>query len=97
MSTGCRAEMKFTDVSALSDAKTVSNTAQDISNMSLFGQESMKKQRNYGTLELNQFVLDGSKTVCQDVIDDVAFWSTEKSDDNCLFKSNPKIVSVFSE
>ena len=58
--TSCKAEMKFIDVTALADATVSATQPQEVSNMELFGEEAETEQEKYGTLELNQFVLDGS-------------------------------------
>lgn len=59
MRTYCKAEMKFIDVTALEDASVSSNDNQSFGNVEIFQGEMA--QADYGTLERNQFVLDGSK------------------------------------
>ena len=59
MGTYCKVEMKFTDVTALSDAEVSTEDNQSIGNVSNFKEQIA--QADYGTLELNQFVLDASK------------------------------------
>ncbi len=93
--TGCKAEMKFIDVTALADAAVTVSTAQSIGNLSLFSNDMESTQKEYGTLELNQFILDGSKTVMPAAPKDIAFWSEQKSGDACTFSSNPTFAAAF--
>lgn len=93
--TYCIAEMKFTDVTALSDATVESSYNQSFGNTDIFKKET--DQEDYGTFELNQFVLDGSKSVLPEAPGDIAFWSSEMSKDDCSFEQNPKIQVVFKE
>lgn len=89
------AKMKFIDVSALSDATISTNDNQSIGNTRLFQQET--EQDPYGTLELNQFVLDGSKSILPESPVDVAFWSKWKSAADCKFAINPTIEISFTQ
>ena len=88
------AEMKFIDVTALSDASLSSDYNQELGNLGLFAEQM--EQSSYGTLELNQFVLDGSKEAIPTAPDDIAFWSSEKSLSDCTFTNNPVIEVSFS-
>ena len=93
--TYCIAEMKFTDVTALSDATVESSCNQSFGNTDIFKKET--DQENYGTFELNQFVLDGSRSILPESPGDIAFWSKEMSKDDCTFEQNPKIQASFKE
>lgn len=95
MRTYCRAEMKFIDVTALADAAVTTNDNQGIGSVELFSDQT--KQSDYGTFELNQFILDGSKSVLPDNPNDIAFWSDVLSKDGCTFETNPKITITFKE
>lgn len=94
MRTYCKAEMKFIDVTALSDASLSTNDNQPLGNVDLF--EAEHSQENYGTTELNQFVLSGEKSILPDAPEDIAFWSEEQSRDDCTFESNPKLLIRFT-
>ena len=94
MRTYCKAEMKFIDVTALEDASVSSNDNQSFGNVEIFQGEMA--QADYGTLEQNQFVLDGSKEIMPDAPEDVAFWSGAMSKDDCTFESNPKLTIDFT-
>lgn len=89
------AEMKFIDVTALSDASLSSDDNQDVGNLGLFAEQI--EQTSYGTLELNQFVLDGRKEIFPTVPNDIAFWSNSRSLSDCTFESNPVIEIAFSQ
>ena len=95
MRTYCRAEMKFIDVTALADATVTTNDNQSIGSVGLFADQM--KQSDYGTFELNQFILDGSKSVMPDNPNNIAFWSDVLSKDDCTFETNPKITITFKE
>lgn len=95
MRTYCRAEMKFIDVTALADATVTTNDNQSIGSVGLFANQT--KQSDYGTFELNQFILDGSKSVLPDNPNNIAFWSEALSKDDCTFETNPKITITFKE
>lgn len=96
-STSCSAEMKFIDVTAVSDATVAVSTAQSVGNLSLFSNDTESAQKEYGTLELNQFILDGRKTVMPAAPKDIAFWSEEKSNSDCTFATVPTFTAVFKE
>lgn len=95
MRTYCRAEMKFIDVTALADAAVTTDDNQSIGSVGLFADQT--KQSDYGTFELNQFILDGSKSVLPENPNDIAFWSEALSKDGCTFETNPKITITFNE
>lgn len=95
MRTYCRAEMKFIDVTALADATVTTNNNQGIGSIGLFADQTASS--DYGTFELNQFILDGSKSVMPDNPNDIAFWSEALSKDDCTFETNPKITITFKE
>lgn len=94
MRTYCKAEMKFIDVTALEDASVSSNDNQSFGNVEIFQGEMA--QADYGTLERNQFVLDGSKEIMPDAPENVAFWSSTMSKVDCTFESNPKLTILFT-
>ena len=55
--TSCKAQMKFIDVTALEDATVITADNQSIGDTEGFKIDA--EQKDYGTFELNQFVLDG--------------------------------------
>lgn len=93
MRTYCKAEMKFIDVTALADASPSTDDNQRFGNLELF--EAEHRQAEYGTAELNQFVLSGDKTILPDAPEDIAFWSDAQSKEDCTFESNPKVTVQF--
>lgn len=88
MRTYCRAEMKFIDVTALADAAVTTDDNQSIGSVGLFADQT--KQSDYGTFELNQFILDGSKSVLPENPNDIAFWSEALSRMAARLKRIPK-------
>lgn len=95
MRTSCKAQMKFVDVSALADATLFTNDNRSVGDLGLFQTEV--PQANYGTFESNQFILDGSKEIMPDAPQDIAFWSTENSGNDCGFVENPVLEIEFSD
>ena len=93
--TYCVANMKFTDVTALSDASVSAPDNQSIGSLLLFQSETAVK--DYGTLELNQFALDGTKEIMTEQPEDIAFLSNTKSGSDCSFTEQPQIVITFTE
>jgi hypothetical protein len=87
--------MKFIDVTALSDATVTTDDNQSIGSIGLF--QNQTDQNDYGTFELNQFVLDGSKDILSDNPADIAFWNDTLSKEDCTFETNPKITITFQE
>ena len=94
MRTYCKAEMKFIDVTALDDASPSTDDNQSFGKLELF--EAEHRQEEYGTTELNQFVLSGDRTILPEAPEDIAFWSNEQSQEDCTFDSNPKVTVQFS-
>lgn len=92
--TSCKAEMKFIDVTALDDATLSSSYNKSFGNLDLF--KANMQQKKYGTLELNQFLLDGSKEIFLEEPNDIAFWSSKKSLQDCSFDNNPAIIITFN-
>ena len=93
--TYCVANMKFTDVTALSDASLVAPDNQSIGNFLLFQNET--SAADYGTLELNRFALDGAKEIMPDQPKDIAYISENKSGSDCIFSVYPQIAISFTE
>jgi hypothetical protein len=87
--------MKFIDVTALSDATVTTDDNQGIGSVELFADQT--EQKSYGTFELNQFVLDGSKSVLTENPKDIAFWNDALSKEDCTFETDPKITVTFQK
>ena len=94
MKTYCKAEMKFVDVTALEDAAVSTPDNQSIGSVELFAKQI--PQNDYGTSEVNQFILDGSKNILTESPADIAFWNDSLSNANCEFEKNPQITILFS-
>ena len=90
------AEFNFIDVTALADSRAVSASAQDFAEPSLFLEDV--RMKDYGTMELNQFILDGSKAVFPSQgAQDVPFWTAGMSDGNGRFAEPPTLEVRFTE
>ena len=89
------AYFNFIDVTALPDGTVSSESATDFSDTELFHGDV--KQEPYATLELNQFVLDGSMEILPDSPTDIPFWSSDMSGDDCLYENNPVLQVAFTK
>lgn len=92
--TYCAASLEMVDVTALEDAKVTAKENISFGNILLFQEKGVQKE--YGTMELNQFVLDGTKDIMPESPEDVAFWSSEKSNEQCEFLKEQIIDVEFS-
>lgn len=91
------AYFRFVDVTALGDGRTASTTAKDFSNYPLFYDKSVR-QAPYGTMEHNQFVLDGSRKIFPAAgPEDVPWWSDEKSDAEGSYVKPPSLEISFTQ
>lgn len=88
-------ELKFIDVTALSDAQEATENNQSIGNIGLLKKET--KTSLYATLELNQFILDGSRQEMPYTPTDIVFWSNTQSKTDRKFTVNPTITVTFTE
>ena len=89
------AYFNFVDVTAQDDSRPASTSAKTFSDLTLF--REMTQQDSYGTLELNQFILDGSRTVIPETMpSDVPFWSDEISNAEGNYAKAPALEIAFS-
>ena len=91
--TNCIVDMVFADVTALADAAETNNGSV-LSTNSLF--KAQTAQSDYGTMELNQFILDGTNEILPVSPSDIAFWSSVQSGADCTFSTNPLFTSTFT-
>lgn len=91
----CTAKMKFADVTALKDSTVALSENQLFCNVELFKEQV--SQCDYATLERNQFVLDGTKEILPETPEDIAFWTGEKSNEQCEFETVSAAVVQFTE
>lgn len=88
-------DMEFIDVTAIADSTITTS-----SNSTFADKELLKVNESipdYGTAELNQFVLDGSYDEFPNTPDNIAYWSSDMSDSDGLFTVNPSITVAFTE
>ena len=95
--TSCTARMKLADTTAILDAVPSTSDNQNFGSLSFLAGSDAVDLPPYGTTEKNQFVLDGSHPIMPDELENVTFWSLEKTDDNCEFQKLPKIEITFSK
>lgn len=90
------AEFDLTDVTAQGDSTLESGTAAGFADLSLLKEEG--RMGRYGTMERNQFLLDGSRDIFpEEGPADVAFWSTAMSDMDGGFQEFPSLKVTFTE
>lgn len=91
------AYFNFIDVTALEDSYTATASAKTFANTALLKENTRIKQAPYGTMELNQFVLDGSREIFPaEQPEDVPFWSDEKSNEAGAYAKNPTLEITFT-
>jgi hypothetical protein len=95
--TSCFARMRFSDVTAIADANLAISGKQEIGSLEPFEKDDFISIPDWGTIEKNQFVLNGEKEIMPDVPENVAFWSSEKSGDDCAFLNVPVITVTFTK
>lgn len=88
------ARFNFIDVSALEDSKISTSGAHGFSDLDLFHDKI--EQAHYGTMELNQFLLDGSLDILPEQ-SEIPFWSPEKSDGECTYSESPTLEISFTQ
>lgn len=93
--TNAKAEMKFIDTTALADSTVSTQSGQDIDNLALLSGDDVSSVSDYGTLEKNLFILDGSKVIPSNPRD-IGFISSEMSDQNCNFINIPSVEVDFT-
>lgn len=81
------AQFEFIDVTAAEDGVIKAEDANDISNVGLLLKQYAVE--DYATLELNSFILDGSKKICKEF--NVPYISREKSDSKCRLQQRIEI------
>lgn len=90
------AEFNFVDVTALADSTAMSASIKDFAEPALFLEDIRMKE--YGTMELNQFILDGSRAIFPSQgAQDVPYWSDDMSDEEGLFAVTPALEVRFTE
>lgn len=95
MKTEFLVEYNLYDTTALQDAVETSQSNADFGNLSLM-KEGVSAP-NYGTLEHNFFILDGSREEFPDEPNDLAYFSSAQSNADGLFDAEQSIILSFSE
>ena len=94
MKTQCSAHMEFIDITAIDDASVTSDSNMTFGDLELF--RTKNDADCYGTLELNQFLLDGSLSI-MDKPSDVGYMSNGMSGLDCTFGNVPSISVTFTK
>ena len=81
------AKFEFIDTTAAEDSTIVWDTCNPISELELLCQTEISVPE-YATLERNCFILDGSREIMDEIPNDVPFFSSQTSDDNCVISQS---------
>jgi len=96
MKTKASIQFGFVDVTAKADSGLTVNNQQEFVNL-----EDLKKddivETKYGTLEKNQFALDGSFELMPDNLKNMCWWSKQMSDENGNFETPLTLEIDFTE
>ena len=94
-------QTSFEVVYGLKDTTALQDSIPSTMDNQPFAVENLLKQNtpflDYGTLEQDYFILDGSMPELPDEPAGIPFWTSELSDDNGNFKKNPILTILFSE
>lgn len=95
--TGCYKIFRIYDVTAAQEAVGTCEDKRDFSNLTLLFQEDIPYKR-YGTLEENQFLLDGQHELFPDAPEEEHFglWSASMSEEDRLFELAPVLDISFT-
>lgn len=96
MKTKASISFDFTDVTAKSDSSLSANDKQDLSNLNNLKQEDIEEIK-YGTLEKNQFALDGNFELMPENENNICWWSNEMSNNKSIFATPPVLTIDFSK
>lgn len=80
------------DVTAKSDSNLSVNDKQDFVNLNDLKEDDLEETL-YGTLEKNQFALDGSRELMPEELSNMGWWSNEMSDENGDFVT-PLVMEI---
>ena len=96
MKTKASIQFGFVDVTAKADSGLTVNNQQEFVNL-----EDLKKddivETKYGTLEKNQFALDGSFELMPDNLKNMCWWSKQMSNENGYFETPLTLEIDFTE
>lgn len=95
MSTEFLVEYHLVDTTALQDATESAQGNAPFGNLSLIKDDVQAPE--YGTLEHNFFVLDGSMGEFPDEPDDIVYFSKEQSDESGVFREEQSIIVHFTK
>lgn len=94
-------QTSFEVVYDLKDTTALQDSIPSTMDNQSFAVENLLKQNtefpDYGTMEQDYFVLDGSMPELPDEPEGIPFWSSELSDSGGNFQNNPVLIILFSE
>lgn len=93
--TGFYAKYELYDTTAREDSTLTTAYNQSFGDISM-GKEDISSL-DYGTLEQNYFLLNGTYPEMPDIPDDVVFFSSEMSGADGSFAENPRLIITFTE
>lgn len=93
--TYCKAEINLSDVTARQDSSITASRA-DIEHLGLLKADEAVMLPQTALLDHNAFILDGSLGIVE-FEEDIAYVSSEVSEEDCTFELPPKITITFSK
>lgn len=96
MKTKTQIEFGFVDVTAKSDSQLSITDKQDFVTLEALKRNDIEEVK-YGTLERNQFALDGTFELMPDTLEDMGLWSNSISNELGIFEKPPVLVISFTE
>ena len=96
MKTKTSIQFGFVDVTAKNDSGLTVNDQQSFVDLEDLKSDDIVETK-YGTLERNQFALDGSFVLMPDTLDNMCWWSNQMSDENGNFETPLTLEIDFTE
>ena len=96
MKTKTQIEFGFIDVTAKSDSQLSITDKQNFVDLEDLKRNDIEEVK-YGTLEKNQFALDGTFELMPEELDNMCLWSSSISNESGIFEKPPVLVINFTE
>ncbi len=96
MKTNAKISFRLIDVTAKSDSILSVNDKQDFVDLDDLKSDEVTEIK-YGTLEKNQFALDGTFELMPDTLSNMCLWSKSMSNENCNFETPLTLEINFTE
>ncbi len=92
MKTKAKITFELVDVTAKQDSNLLLTDKQDFVDVNDLKEDELEETL-YGTLEKNQFLLDGTRRLMSETLDDMGWWSNQMSNQNGIF-ATPLVLEI---